>query len=97
MDRHQVGATAVGQAARHALPLDQAGPVRGGADHAGEVDTELERQVGLQLVLALGLQQVRPGHAQGLHLDENLAVLGDGVRNLLDRDAGRAFESSDLQ
>jgi hypothetical protein len=67
------------------------GPVRCLPDHAGEVDAELERHLGLELVLAAAQQQVRPAHAERVHLDQHLPVTADRLRRVGDPDTGRSL------
>ncbi len=74
MHRDQVGPAAVRQHGGDPVAGVETGAVRGLAHHPGEVDAELEGEVGLDLVLAPAQQQVGPADAQRMHLDQHLSV-----------------------
>jgi hypothetical protein len=65
------------------------------ADHAGDLPTGRERQRGLELVLAVGLQHVGEVDAGGADVDHDVAIGDRGIRHLVDAQAGGTDELVD--
>ena len=93
-----VGGAAVAQAGCDPVTLGEPGALRRGTYDAREVDPERERELGLELVLALAEQQVGEADPDRVDIDKHLRAeraVDARFGNLLDRDSGRTLELRD--
>ncbi len=96
-ERDDLRTTAVRQHAGDPVARREAGAVRRGAHHPGEVDAELEGRLGLELVLTPRQQQVGEAGTDGLHLHDDVAVAGRGLGDVDDLDAVGTVEAGDVE
>ena len=80
-DRH-LGERAEHAEGGHAVPGREPGPVGRRTHHAADLAAGDERQLGLDLVLAAGLKDLRERHARGMHVDDYSGARGEHVRGL---------------